>query len=294
MISNSQINNNNTSINSNELKDKRLVLAKKYIENNAMKFDFIALFKILEKIGYYIDSDIQFVLYPSLESAEAYIQKVYFADNLHKVFVYLNDHQMAYFIDEIKNDYEDNYHSIVKFFISLFNEMLRASNKVMFPDALNGEFKATYKEGDALISLNDGNLKSFSYIHCFLEQLFSDFRTVIFEHNHKVDINLEGVILGQSYLNNRCFLGNYQKTTKIVICVVIMTENALSKREMVEVDRRLKIFCKFFKSCLNEINIIIKNFVTDIDLYTIFPVDLKSEKILLQKIYTVVEEINHN
>ncbi len=291
MTSNSSINNNME--NTNELKDQRLVFAKKYIEDNAIKFDFIALFKLLEKIGYYIDSDIEFVLYPSLESAEAYIQKVYFADNLHKVFVYLNDHKMAYFIDEIKNEYEDDYHSIVKFFIALFNEMLRASNEVMFPDALNGEFRATYKNGDALISLNDGNLKSFSYIHSFLEQLFSDFRTVIFEHNHKVDIDLDGVILSESYLNNHCFLGSYQKITKIVICVVIMTENSLSKHEFREVNRRLKIFCKFFKSCLNEINILIKNFVTDIDLYTIFPINLTSEKILLQKIYTVVEEINH-
>lgn len=270
-----------------------IATAKKYIEENAMKFDFIALFKLLEKIGYYIETDIEFVLYPSLESAEAYIQKVYFADNLHKVFLYLNDHQMAYFLDEIKNTYEDNYHSIVKFFVALFNEMLKASNKVMFPDAINGEYKTTFKGGDSLISLNDGNLKSFSYIHCFLEQLFSDYRTVIFEHGHLVDVSLDGVVLGASLLNHHCYLGSSKSTRKIVVCVVIMTENALTKHEIKEVKRRLGIFCKFFDHCLSEINIIIKNFVTDFDLYTVFPVKLTYDKILLQKVYDIEKEISH-
>ena len=288
-----QENNKSIKKNNNVAEKSSIETAKKYIEENAMKFDFIALFKLLEKIGYYIETDVEFVLYPSLESAEAYIQKVYFADNLHKVFLYLNDHQMAYFLDEIKNNYEDNYHSIVKFFIALFNEMLKASNKVMFPDAINGEYKVTYKNGDSLISLNDGNLKSFSYIHCFLEQLYSDYRTVIFEHNQLVDVFLEGVVLGESLLNHHCYLGNSKNTTKVVICVILMSENALNKSEITEVKRRLGIFCKFFEHCLSEINIIVKNFVTDWELYTVFPVKLSYDKILLQKVYDVKKEISH-
>ncbi|UDQ98178.1 hypothetical protein AAEX28_14500 [Lentisphaerota bacterium WC36G] len=272
-------------------KNSELEKAKKYIEKNAMKFDFIALFKLLEKIGYYIETDVEFVLHPSLESAEAYIQKVYFADNLHKAFVYLNDYQMAFFLDEIKNEYEENYHSIVKFFITLFNEMLRASNKVMFPDAINGEFKNAFKDGDSLISLNDGNLKSFSFIYNFLKQLFSDYYTVIFEHNQRLRIELEGVVLGDSLLNYHCYLGSSKRVVKLVVCLIIMTENALTKKEIIEIKERLNIFCKFFKNCLNEINIIIKNFVTDTDLYTIFPVELSYDKILLQKIYNVAKEV---
>ena len=260
-----------------------------YIEQNAMLFDFTCLFKMLEKMGYSLD-DVSFSVEPSLHSQESYINSIRFNPN-NKVKVTINDINLAYFIDAMK-EYFEYVPKIMHFFNGLAGDILYTANMAMFLEGKK-EILSSYRNGNALVSLNDGNLRSFAYIHNSLKCFFSDYTTVIFESVREVTEHFNPCRLGESKLSKNSKLGDRLSVIKTFIVIRFISETKLSDKELEEINKKLDNFKYRFRSILSEINILAENCVTDEELYTKIPFEFTRKTKLVQRFEVIRCEYQH-
>ena len=272
----------------NKVHNNTIEKTRNYIIKNAQCFDFTTLFKMLEKLGYSI-KDIDFIPEESLKSQEAYINKVMFTYNS-RVIIQINDINISAFLDNVSDQYGYN-PKVMDFFIGLFSEILYTCNTAIYLEGKT-EILSSYRNGNALVSINDGNLRSFSYIHDFLKRLLSEYETVIYEKKKEITDYFNPCKLGASKLSKNCKLGNRLTMEKDFIFIRIITELKLDDKSVDEINKKIDLFKYRFQSILKEINVILYNCITDKDLYTKIPFTLTKESCLLQRYETLRCECN--
>ncbi|MCP3965276.1 MAG: hypothetical protein GY750_05715 [Lentisphaerae bacterium] len=263
---------------------------KRHIEQNAMKFDLPTLLKNLARIGY-SSSDILYLPTEAMCSQESYIDKVIFRSG--NVEIYVNEINAAIFSDYLKSNLPYR-PKLQYFFRGLISRLLNDYNTSLCPEYRN-ELKDGYCEGDALVALHDGNLKSYSFVHNYLELLFSDYQTLVFKKNEPINNPYPQLGLGEITLDPDSVLGGMKMETKEFIVIRVITENMVTNAETKDMLSRIKYFHKDFKDILAEINIILENMITDDDLYTKLPHTFDDNSYLLQGVVRLLRShtVNH-
>ncbi|MCP4100667.1 MAG: hypothetical protein GY750_04480 [Lentisphaerae bacterium] len=253
-----------------------------------MKFDFMALFKLLDKISYPLDS-IEVIPTNSLKSQEAVIETVEFLES-NKIRIHVNDINAAAFMDFLKTDFKYNYKLHVFFNILISNLLLTYNSTLYFEG--KSHLKDSFQEGESLIAREDINVKSYSFIHSFLARLYSEYTVYIYRKNEFVATRLNHCKVGSMDLNGACILGDYKNIKKKFFVIRFITELPLNEIEKKEIMQRKEMFKKEFSKNLDEINIIFENLITDEDLYTTLPEKITDDTILIQSLVRIHKEVN--
>jgi hypothetical protein len=252
---------------------------KAYIENNAAKFDFTALFKMLYNLGYALN-DIKFISSESLRSPNSYIENIEFKHE--SIDIHINDINTADFLNKLKclNNYD---YRLGIFFSSLISKIIFEYTTSVYPegkDLINNY----YDNGNSTIAPDDANLKSFAFIYSFIENLFSEYNTTIFLKSEGIFEKIDTCTLGTSLLDENCIVGNIIERHKEFIVIRFITETFIDAYEYEMIQRRLEIFKKYFFNIMDSICIITENQITDEDLYSILPINLEESSVLIQNL----------
>lgn len=261
---------------------------KEYITQNAMKFNFMTLLKLFERIEYPLEK-IEIMPTNSLKSSEALIDGVRFISD-DKVRVYVNDVNAAVFMDFVKTEFKYNYR-LHKFFNTLLSGILLNYNTALYFEG-RPNLKESFQNGDSLVAIDDINAKSYAYVFSFLERLYSEYNVSIFRASKPVATRAIQCELGTSRLDGNCVLGAFKNVNKIFYLVRFITEVPLYPLELEEIMERKELFKEAFKDDLDEINIIFENLITDTDLYSKLPLTMTSSTILVQGLVQFHCEMN--
>ncbi|QSH42126.1 hypothetical protein P0136_04430 [Lentisphaerota bacterium ZTH] len=263
---------------------------KQHIKNNAMKFDLPALLHILNRIGF-TSSNILFLPTETLYSQESYIADVKFRSGFVEVFI--NDINAAVFTDYMKANLPYR-PKLQGFFKGMISRLLHDYNTSICPEYKN-ELKNEFLHGNSLVTMHDGNLKSFSFVHNYLDRLFSDYITVVYKKIEVIQNPYPQLGLGEIVLNPDTILGGKKLESKEFTVIRVITETMLTDNEIKEILNRIKFFQNEFKDILAEINIILENLITDDELYTTLPHKFDYNSYLLQGVVRLLRShtVNH-